>query len=312
MKLISFCGSHINSEYRYYLLNNMIKSMIKQEYKIPFYISISYDNIYEYLINKLYIKYKNHNIIKIFIQSKQYSQFEHYLFLCLQISEIFHNNTWILFNDDDDYSHPLRSKIYKKLLDDNKIDKTINSLYCPNVLKIDNNFQITNTYEYYKNNRNIIFSGEYYVYCTKLSVLKKFCYIMKSFKLLNTHLCDIVFGSILLNTESIIYKESKDWLYLYNNRSSSDNSRTSENYYIDYYYQNYSQKLFDYIAKEFNFNWIIFSGYTDLFDKELQIKYNKNKPTKRKIMKIIFFIFELIFVLFIASKNNIIKYFLNH
>ena len=114
--LVFFSASHINCENRYGMLKSMIESVVPQTYKIPLFISISYAPDYSHHVDDLCKKYKHSNLIKIYPQSSKLSQFSHYAFLCSQIPKVFLNKTWILFCDDDDYNHPLRSWHYQQLL----------------------------------------------------------------------------------------------------------------------------------------------------------------------------------------------------
>ena len=104
MSLIVFCASHIDTIKRLFYLNEMINSCKKYNIN-DIYISMSiskigiFSNIFILLYIKLFLKFK----ANIFIQQKEYKQFEH-LQILSQMSNIVDNvNQRILYMDDDDY-----------------------------------------------------------------------------------------------------------------------------------------------------------------------------------------------------------------
>lgn len=287
--IIFFCASHINSYERINYLLFMINSILEQKMKTPLYLSISYIKEVEPHIKILDYKYKNNKLIKIFIHEEKKSQFEHYNFLLQQIDNLFLNNTWCLFTDDDDYNHPNRSLEYYKILNSKIITKDIHYIFNQHTLKIDdlniNNFNLNK----YQQKGSI--SCEYIVFCLKLSFLKKFCSILHIENKLNTHMCDVVLSSILLHTQNNgVNLCLEKWLYLYNNTENL--KRSSHIYRCSYYFKTYSKELFEKLSKEFNCNYsCIPYGYSYVFNldkySKLQKKFlDNNKNIFKKIFRI--------------------------
>jgi hypothetical protein len=101
---------------------------------------------------------------------------------------------------------------------------------------------------------------EYWLFSVNLKFLITFCNIIIKHDLLKTHMCDVVFGS-LLNKKTLIWKTGKQWIYAYSFRF--DKTQASIKYNLNYYKKTYKYKLFKDLCSQFKIsNW---SGETSLF-----------------------------------------------
>lgn len=142
-----------------------------------------------------------------------------------------------MFCDDDDLCNVNRCCCYYNIINSQEFkEQTYDVLWCPSVLIIDGKSEeIDNECK------------EYFTYCVKLSVLKKFCGVMESFKLLNTPLCDIIFGNVIDNLEYLTYK-IEQWQYAYN---ISKNTIPTYVCTIEKYKDTYTKEIFDELKKKF-------------------------------------------------------------
>ena len=274
--LIYFCASHITCENRYGLLKSMIESVKLQIHQIPIYISTSSTPECEHLIKQLCMQYKHSQTIKIFSHETQLSQFEHYAFLCSQIPNIFLNNTWCLFCDDDDYNHPSRSMHYRNLLLSTTYLKKCHSALFQSTLMVHESPTTQNhTLSQLKNctKTRTVPGAEYVLHCTRLFTLNKFCNFMMRHGKLKSMMCDLVMGSLLFNLD-FTWGKSDHWLYAYSCRSTSD--RVSSNHGLVYYKKTYSKELFLDLEKEFDFKWKGTPGFSYVFGND--DKKNNKKP----------------------------------
>jgi hypothetical protein len=269
--IVCFIASYITNKNRCNLLSCMIKSVLNQTIKIPIYISISSNEECHKDIKELETKYQHHNYVKIFLHNDKKSQFEHYSFLCGQISEILHSITWCMFCDDDDYCHPKRaSNYYEMIKNTNRRDLAVQN---NNVLLLQESVDTCDhSLEYCLqslkdriNNTNVCYNAEYFTYCTRLSTVTLFCNIMKRHFLLHSPLCDVVLGSVLWNRSRLFCRENK-WMYAYSIRSSKD--RMSRKYNLTYYNNTYDIKLFEDLARSFKIScWANnIPGYSYIFN----------------------------------------------
>lgn len=275
MDIVTFCASHISTAERIPLLDNAIQSVLDQNYKVCLFISISYESkdILTMLESTILSKYANNAYIKMFVQRTQMSQFEHYKFLINQIDPLFYNRTWVMFMDDDDYSKQSRSTwfhIYSKYK-----ARNCKSIYNPYILFYcnDNNNIPTHSSCLKKlytgeSNTRVVSSREYIVYCVRLNVLNKFVCVMQQHNVLNTPLCDCVFGSVLQNTTNLMdYTRAESWGYAYNMHKLTSESKKNG---LSDYKKIYKKELFMDLQKQFQFTeWKVAPGYSSVWDKKL-------------------------------------------
>lgn len=268
MDIVTFCASHISSEKRIPYLANAIESIVKQKHTTCMFVSVSY--IDENLAIKLKEVLKTNNVVKVWIHANTtMSQFEHYDFLVQQIDPIFINKTWVMFTDDDDCSHNLRSKWFHIFT--RYKERSCKSVLNPYILYYydDKNITVENCHNALNTGlAKVLVSREYVAFCIKLRVLVDFLSIVKSHKLLKTYMCDVALSSLLYNIthqSDCIYNGS--WAYAYNQHESHD--RTSRKYDGKYYVKTYTKHFFADLADQFNLlNWIYCAGYTPIIHKE--------------------------------------------
>lgn len=266
MFLIFFCASHLTNNNRCHYLEDMIQSVINQKLKIPMFISLSYEKELESKVLLLIEEYFNHFMIKIFIHNFKKSQFEHYSFLSTQIPELLKNKTWVIFTDDDDFNHPLRSQSYYEMIKNNHKENSILyqnylRLYDCGIIRLNHTIEQCDKYLTDGISGTRVCNGlEYWLFSVKLSFLIQFCHIMIKHDILKTHMCDVIFGS-LLNKKTLIWKTGKQWIYAYSSRY--DRNQASIKYNLEYYKKTYKYKLFKDLCYEFKINnWL---GETSLF-----------------------------------------------
>ena len=107
--ILTFCASHLSSEKRVAFLVNAINSIMNQKHKTCLFVSVSYENSELGISLKKKVRYPQDNLKIFFHADTKLSQFEHYDFLVQQIDPLFINRKWVMFMDDDDYSHKMRS-----------------------------------------------------------------------------------------------------------------------------------------------------------------------------------------------------------
>ena len=278
--IITFCASHITCEKRIELLANAIKSIVEQKCKTCMYVSISF--LDQKLGPHLSRLIKNTDLVKVFINANtKMSQFEHFDFLCQQIDPIFYNIKYIMFTDDDDYSRNLRSIFYNIYIKQKKYDSILN----PYVLYVKSEkiepIDINKSYDAISVGKaNVFATSEYFAFCVKLRLLIDFIAIVKKHKLLQTHMCDVAFSSVLHHITTGWTREAP-WAYAYNQYNSSN--RASKTYGISYYMKNYPRKFFNDLALKFNIlEWQVCPGYTPIFSKN---QYKKDGFIKRLFFK---------------------------
>ena len=120
MDLVALCASHMNSKQRWDMFVYMIDSWNCQKVPIQLFVSMSFDSaIGNGLLEDIESMRSGYPRLEILLSDKKMSQFEHYKKLANYVSEKkqdLHNkkDTWVIFTDDDDIWHPLRSYEYSK------------------------------------------------------------------------------------------------------------------------------------------------------------------------------------------------------
>jgi len=189
LKIVVLCASHISVPERALLLKAQIQSIMEQTHKVPMYVSMS---------GETQIPFKENEMLRIYKHDKQMSQFEHYAFLCSKIEDL--ENTFCVFCDDDDYSHPERCMFYASTPDMGQ--KSM--LACDALLLM---------------NENVVVNGhEYYMFAVRAIELNKFCEVLWYFDVIKKPVCDLLFGSVLMNSNKLWRTAvPTKWLYAYNN-----------------------------------------------------------------------------------------------
>jgi hypothetical protein len=271
MDILTFCASHLSSEKRVAFLVNAIDSIMNQRHKTYMFISVSYENseLGNSLKNK--VRYPQDNLKIFFHAGKKLSQFEHYDLLVQQIDTLFINRTWVMFMDDDDFSHQMRSLWYH-------VYTKFKSRSCMSVINPYVVYHKTKSNEPVDNDKcceaidtgkaYVVSSGEYVAYCVRLRLLVDFLAVVKAHKLLKTHMCDVAFSSVLYHlTLPEDWTHKARWMYVY--FQHNDNDRSSRVYDGRYYMRTYRRRFFDDLAHQFNIlDWEHCPGYSPIFNKK--------------------------------------------
>ena len=266
--ILTFCASHLSSEKRVAFLVNAINSIMNQKHKTCLFVSVSFEN--SELVKSL-VRYPRDNLKIFFHANNKLSQFEHYDFLVQQIDPLFINRTWVMFMDDDDYSHSMRSlwyHVYTKFK-----SRSCMSVINPYVVyyrtKSDEPVDNDKCCEALDTGKAYVFSSrEHVAYCVRLRLLVDFLAVVKAHKLLKTHMCDVAFSSVLYHlTLPDDWTAKARWMYVYFQHGDAD--RSSRVYDDRYYMRTYKRKFFDDLADQFNIiGWEHCPGYTPIFGKK--------------------------------------------
>ena len=203
----------MDSDERLSRFRKMLRSMKEQHLQVPLFISISMDPPFENSIQDIVEKY---SMFTFFIQNDKRSQFEHYSFLAETISSYDIENTWCIFTDDDDFSHPSRTSVFNDHL--HNVDQcNIDVVYDTCVLTQfeDLNGTITSV----RSSKSL----EYVTIACKLRVLRDF--LSKAKGNLCKAGCDMVFSAYTSCKTSYQSFHSDQWLYEYTVRPGCNRSK---------------------------------------------------------------------------------------
>lgn len=219
LPLIVLCASHIRNPERALLLRSHIQSIMEQTHKVHMYVSISGNLPFDILSN---------DTLHVYTHGQTMSQFEHYNFLSKIIKG--QDDVFCVFCDDDDFSHPDRCRFYASCTDQGQIG----------LLASESLFLL--------NDNNVVDGHEYFMFSMRLSKLRRFCEILDDHKCLQSPVCDLLLGSVLIKSKTLsrTCKPTK-WLYAYNNK---DKYREDEIVEYDKLLANSS--LIESLEKEFN------------------------------------------------------------
>lgn len=258
---IALCASHVDSPQRLNLLKCSIDSMLNQNHKVPIWISIST------LEDTLDIYYENIPDFHIFVHTNtKKSQFEHFWFLIQQIEGLGGgpenlDKTFYIFFDDDDFSHPERTNFYA-----NGVDIGQNSLLATNALLMMYESEDT---EYHSletcNGETSVNGHEYFMYCVRATIMKRFCQILLEFGLLSAPICDILLISVLFSTRFINRScQPLPWIYAYSVRDQESKKRHVE---MDNYLRMIQiPGLLERLEQEFQIEWYEgYKGYISIY-----------------------------------------------
>ena len=199
IKLVCFCGVHINTDDEYLLLKEMLNSWTLQYLPIPLYLSISNNSNIDINLDD----YVNNNNLHLYISDVKLSQFEHY-------KNIIDNNTisdtsWIIFTNFNDVWSRQRSCAYNTLI----------NLYNTTKFKDNKPIYIKYNYENVDINHN--------QYCCKYVDFINFILNIDN-EILNNRICGLYFIKYLnLNDETHLSLPNKDLYHIIIKNGSNEN-----------------------------------------------------------------------------------------
>ena len=261
---IALCASHIDSPQRLQLLKCSIDSMLNQKERVPIWISISTP------ADSLDIYYEDIPDFHIFIHTNtKKSQFEHFWYLIQQIEGLGGgpenlDETFYIFFDDDDYSHPERTRFYMS-----GVDTGQNSLLATDALLMMYEPADTTHHSLESCSGEPSVNGhEYFMYCVRAPILRRFCQIILEFGLIGSPICDILLISVLFSTRYMNRScRPLPWIYAYSIRDEIQKNRTLEMSQ----YMNMIQipGLLDRLEREFQIEWYQgYRGYVSIYGHE--------------------------------------------
>lgn len=181
MSLLSFCASHINSEFRMNALVSMIQSWEHQSSPVPLWISISLDSSLSYevkfkCLSMLNLLQKKHSskLFQWFLRPTACRQFVHYQFL-VEKSQDLDASTWILCTDDDDTWHSKRVERYQQHIKEDISSSDVDVVFAEYEMK------------------NIGIRSEYHDFAVQLGVWREFMQRVPPL-LLTSRWCDLFFS----------------------------------------------------------------------------------------------------------------------
>lgn len=220
--LICLCASHITGAKRLSNFRKMLKSIVSQKVQVPLFVSVSTSN--DYLQQEVKSIAEEHPHFTFFIQDNKLTQFEHYAFLANAALSYDPQQTWCIFTDDDDVSHPSRTKVFlehiSSITDDTEVvvDTAVYTKYA-NVFNQEDDDDVDDVIvsEFFKP-----ITTEYVIHACKLCVLQEFCN-KASAPILAMAACDIVFTTWLSQGKTKNF-HNKTWLYEYTIRPGTSRS----------------------------------------------------------------------------------------
>lgn len=202
----------------------MLSSWMSQTVVIPMYVSISFA---PGLRNTCLGKLPTHKKLRVFVRQVQKTQFQHYKELSSNLDDL-HENTWVMFSDDDDIWNSNRVEYYSKLIQ-STVDRCVKPAYVftETTLYADTIFDVT-----CETDVNLLVSsgklklttqpkdGQFSLanYINYVVSLKTFCHFVTrcSDDILKHALCDVGFAKYLRNhSEQVAIAQSSQWLYFY-------------------------------------------------------------------------------------------------
>jgi hypothetical protein len=112
-QMIALCASHLSKPIKIKWMNEMIESWNNQTHKVPLHINTSIDDSVKTLFEYYKENKWNYENLFFYIEKEKTPQFVHYKKLCEKINNIYNQNTWVIFTDDDDIWEKDRSLYYK-------------------------------------------------------------------------------------------------------------------------------------------------------------------------------------------------------
>lgn len=189
-----------------------------------------------------------------------------------------HNNTWCIFFDDDDYCPPCRAEVFMKCIERDGVGGGV--FWVPALLRLNvhQDVQLDETFcnsclEKGVCNAQVVTSGEYVSYAVKINTLKSFCAVLLKHKLLDTHMCDVLFGLCLWNATGNNFKIDETWLYAYKCYDSPQ--RVSCQVDLSYYVSWYNDVLLDDLSMRLGFRWI--DKVPRIYGGAEGVRFNKKK-----------------------------------
>ena len=265
--LVTLCASHINEAKRLSSLKSAVKSHSNQTLSTPLFISISFEDAFEKLVDDL-IESLTTISIKFFKQKGRLSQFQHYKYLAEQFDTIVTNRLWCLFMDDDDYLNCKRNSLFASLLPSvNKRNETSLLIMPVMMTSWDGDIDQKQLEKWLKmgiNSTTVVPTTEYVCYSVQLSLLKRFCEFLARHKKIGYNQCDVAFAYLLSNICQT-YVDRCEWLYAYNRTNT--HLRITHMEKVDRYIAEFDEALFDDMATEFKFTHIsdMLKGQTSVY-----------------------------------------------
>ncbi|CAL5224989.1 g7767 [Coccomyxa viridis] len=205
----------------------MLASWEGQRAKIPLTVSMSFETGVRSLVTL-----PEREGLRIVIQERKMSQFEHYKALA---EEEWEEGTWVLFTDDDDLWHETRSGMYGKLLRESEaeglepsciVTKTIRMVGWDDPPGVESAEDVTAMMSCgmllprfcCTVNWEDLEVGNYVEYSVRMETLRGFVRGVSA-ELLRSRYCDAAFGRHLVGGgKGVVYaghSEETEWLYLY-------------------------------------------------------------------------------------------------
>jgi len=245
--LIALCASYINTETRLKHFFIMLNSWIHQEHLIP-YLHISTSIVDDTLLEQfedmrlaftqMHLEKLKDKILGISVSRKVMKQFQHYKHIIDKNPELIEDNPWIMFTDDDDIWHPLRTVMYASTIQQiMKEYPTVNHINIPCYVESSEldkkdyttSFEIDEDIK--KGYIKQLQSNENYVCsCVKIELLYYF-FLHSTDELLNCIYADVKFRYFLVkhkDTALISEPWEQSWMYFYRHVKDLKDSITND------------------------------------------------------------------------------------
>jgi hypothetical protein len=295
-RVVAFCASHLSSARRVALLQCAIDSVRRQARPTSLYLSASYEpELANWAALVAGPAGAGAGATDFLLRPGRLSQFQHLALLVDRVPEAQREATWVMFCDDDDFSHPRRSAVFADLIE--SAAPGCDAVACRRMArpKVEPPAAASATAataaasrqirEYAAHaglhtlqscslQENLMSASEYVVYCVRLPLLVRFLAFLRRHDALDHSLCDVVFAAMVANLPSLhgctcgrvpigeaLPKDHPAWLYAYSARR--DASRVSTRCGLTAYYDSFlvrKPRFFPDLAAEFGLGAWRYSG----------------------------------------------------
>ena len=202
----SFCiaiASHISNINRIPYLQECLRSLISQSSPIQIYLSISFatNEIREETLNQIYNDTIQTDHLNIRVREQKTAQMRHYFLIHEEIHQL---HKWVMFCDDDDTYHTLRTQQFMQTIISTQLHiDSVNEERDTTLPKL----ELAGVYENNSQPTHHTKRHEYWCYCIRMDLLTRFFNVVEpTIGVLDDRCCDVLFAEYLR-------RKSPEWVY---------------------------------------------------------------------------------------------------
>ena len=202
----SFCiaiASHISNINRIPYLQECLRSLVSQTAPIQIYLSISFatNEIREETLNQIYNDTIQTDHLNIRVREQKTAQMRLYFLIHEEIHQL---HQWVMFCDDDDTYHTLRTQQFMQTIISTQLHiDSVNETRDTTLPKL----ELAGVYENISQPTHHTKRHEYWCYCIRMDLLTRFCNVVEpTIGVLDDRCCDVLFAEYLR-------RKSPEWVY---------------------------------------------------------------------------------------------------